>query len=109
MTERVMAIDLGTRRIGVALSQGTLAMPVATLESDHKLSDRVRRLQRLGLQHHVTSFLVGVPLHMDGHEGPEAAAAREFAERLRERTGLPVELVDERLTSVEAHRLLDEV
>lgn len=103
-----MAIDLGTRRIGVAVSQGSLAVPVATVASDPKLSDRVRRLARLGQQRQVARFVVGLPLHMDGHEGPEAEAAREFAARLGERTGLPVELVDERLTSVEAHRLLDE-
>jgi putative Holliday junction resolvase len=108
---RTLGIDYGDRRIGVAVSDelGAMALPVITLEKERKLSDRVRRIIRLGKQYQVTAFVVGLPLLMSGEEGPQAQTTREFAERLKERSGLTVELVDERLSTQAAVRALDEM
>ena len=105
---RTIGIDLGGRRTGVAISDGTgrIALPLLTLSAERKDSDRIRRLCRLADQHEARSFVVGLPLRMDGSEGPEALAARAFAERLAERSGRPVALVDERLTTRAAERSL---
>lgn len=105
---RVLAIDLGQRRVGVAVTDGTgrIALPLITLDKQRKLSDRLRRLIRLGEQHQVSRFVVGLPVEMSGREGEAAAAARAFAERLSARSGKPVDLVDERLTTVQAERAL---
>ncbi|MFT7623107.1 MAG: putative Holliday junction resolvase [Myxococcota bacterium] len=106
MTERVKAlgIDLGERRTGIAVSddRGVLALLLCTLTRERKVSDRVRRIARLGEEHKVQAFVVGLPLQMDGGEGAGATAARAFAARLAERTGKPAYLRDERLTSQEA-------
>ncbi len=107
---RVLAVDLGQRRTGLAISDALrlLASPHLTLDKERSTSDRVRRIARLCAELSVTRVLVGLPLHLNGHEGDSARAAREFAQRLGERTGLPVELVDERLTTVTAHERLGE-
>ena len=101
---KAMAIDLGARRVGIAVNaEGTtIALPLVTLTRERKTSDRLRRITRLGEEHQCTCFVVGLPLQMDGSEGEGAKNARIFAERLRERSGKDVHLVDERLTSVEA-------
>lgn len=107
---RVLGIDLGRRRVGVAVSDelGILAVPLTTLTDERTTSDRVRRVIRLAREHGVDRFVVGMPLRMDGSEGPEAVAARAFADRLRDRSARPVDLVDERLSTVEAGRRLQE-
>lgn len=106
--KRALAIDYGARRIGVAVSgpNGALALPVTTLSRERKSSDRVRRLIRLAAQHDVDGFVLGLPLELDGREGAAAETVRRFAAALRKRSGLPVELVDERLTTVEADEAL---
>ena len=106
---RTAAVDYGEKRVGVAISDelGMLARPLATVES---ASPRQREQQTA--QHLKDSgaglVLVGLPRNMDGSEGPSAAAAREFGEKLRELSGLPVRFVDERLTTVQASRSLRE-
>ena len=104
---RILALDLGKKRIGLALSDplGITAQGLPTLERTNIRTD-LAALQRLAADHGVTMILMGNPLHMSGHEGRQAAHAREFAERLKERTGLSVRLWDERLTTVEAQRTL---
>jgi putative Holliday junction resolvase len=104
---RVLAVDPGTKKVGLALSDETgliaqplgdePAEPAATLPE--RLAARARSLEAAAL-------VVGLPRRMDGSQGPEAMAARELAQRLREASGLPVELVDERLTSAAAERAL---
>ncbi len=107
--DRVMALDVGKVRIGVALSDplGYTAQPLLTLWRKSRGED-LRSLLRLIRKHEVVRIVVGNPLHMSGDLSPWAAKVQEFAEDLRTRSGLPVDLWDERLSSVAAHEILDE-
>lgn len=100
---RVLAIDYGRRRLGLALSDelGMLARPLATLERANRRAD-LQKLSRIAGENGVGRIVVGLPLRMDGTAGEMAKEARAFAARLAKAVGLPVELVDERLTSWEA-------
>ncbi len=104
-----MALDVGKVRVGVALSDplGYTAQPLLTLWRKSRSED-LRSLLRLIRKHEVVKIVVGNPLHMSGDLSPWAAKVQEFAEELHERSGLPVELWDERLSSVAAHEILDE-
>ena len=106
---RVMALDVGKVRIGVALSDGLglTAQPLLTVWRKTRGED-LRSLMRLIRKHEVTEIVVGNPLHMSGDLSPWAAKVQEFAAELRERCGLPVQLWDERLSSEAAHEILDE-
>ena len=84
---------------------GLTAQGLPTLERVNIRTD-LAALDRLAAEHEVRLILVGHPLHMSGDEGRQAENAREFAERLREKTGREVRLWDERLTTVEAQRVL---
>ena len=104
---RLMGLDVGDRRIGVAVSDalGLTAQPVLTLVRTNRRQD-VKSLRRLLRKHDCAEIVVGNPLYMSGDQSPQAAKAQSFAEILREETGLPVHLWDERLTTTEAHRHL---
>ena len=109
---RILAIDLGERRMGLALSDplGLTAQGLPTAERRNKRQD-LNFLEVLTRRHAVSRVLVGNPLNMDGSVGPQSAKSRAFAEELARRlaqTHVSVELWDERLTSVEAHQVLDE-
>lgn len=106
---RVMALDVGKVRVGVALSDplGYTAQPLMTLWRKSRGED-LRSLMRLIRKHEVTEIVVGNPLHLSGEVSPWAAKVQVFAEELRKRTALPVHLWDERLSSVAAHEILDE-
>jgi len=108
-TGRVMALDVGKVRVGVALSDplGYTAQPLLTLWRKSRGED-LRSLLRLIRKYEVVEILVGNPLHMSGDVSPWAAKVQEFAEELHQRSGLPVKLWDERLSSVAAHEILDE-
>jgi putative Holliday junction resolvase len=99
----VLAIDYGRRRMGLALSDrlGLTARPLATWERTNRRRD-LARLRELCRQHAVGGIVVGWPLRLDGTPGEMAREAAGFAGRLRKHIGLPVELVDERLSSWEA-------
>ena len=102
-----MALDLGKRRIGLALSDalGITAQGLQTLERTNIRAD-LARLQEIISEHDVSLVLIGNPLHMSGREGRQVEHARDFGARLQAATGLPVEFWDERLTTVEAQRVL---
>ena len=104
---RVLALDLGKRRIGLALSDelGITAQGLQTLERSNIRED-LARLAQLAVEKNVAMILVGNPLHMSGREGRQTEFARDFGARLHAATGLPVEYRDERLTTVEAQRVL---
>jgi putative holliday junction resolvase len=104
---RIMGLDVGDRRIGVAISDalGLTAQPVLTLVRSNRRQD-LKSLQRLIRKHSCSAIVVGNPLYMSGDQSPQAAKAQAFAQMLREETALPVHLWDERLTTTEAHRHL---
>jgi putative holliday junction resolvase len=104
---RVLALDLGKRRIGLALSDelGVTAQGLETLERTNIRED-LAQLGKLASEKNVALLLMGNPLHMSGREGRQAEYAHDFGERLHKATGLPVEFWDERLTTVEAQRVL---
>jgi putative Holliday junction resolvase len=104
---RLMALDVGDRRIGVAVSDplGLTAQPVLTLARTNRRQD-VKSLKRLLRKYGCEEIVVGNPLYMSGDQSPQAAKAQAFAAMLSEETGLPVHLWDERLTTTEAHRHL---
>lgn len=104
---RVLALDPGTRRIGVALSDpsGTIAQSLAVIPRTGWRSV-LTEIRRLVERHQVERIVVGLPLRMDGTEGDAATAARAFAARVAAAVGLPVELQDERLSTAEAERTM---
>lgn len=104
---RVLAIDLGEKRVGLAISDplGIAAQPLP-VQPRHPEEALFGRLARLCGDEGVERVVLGFPLRLDGSEGPAAAAARRFAGRLGERLGLPIELCDERLTTAAAERVL---
>jgi putative Holliday junction resolvase len=107
---RYLALDVGNRRIGVAVSDelGLTAQPVLTLERRHNRREDLRSLARLARRFAVAGIVVGNPLHMSGALSPQAVKTQAFAAELGELTGLPIHLWDERLTSHEAHQILYE-
>jgi putative Holliday junction resolvase len=107
---RVLAFDLGSRRIGVAVSDptGTLASPVTVVARGPDRAADHRRLAELVGDHGAEHVLVGLPRSLDGSIGPAARAALDEIEELRTRLPVPVEAVDERFTTVTASRQLRE-
>ncbi|MDE3186864.1 MAG: Holliday junction resolvase RuvX [Acidobacteriota bacterium] len=107
---RFLALDVGTKRIGVAVSDelGLTAQPVLTLERRRNPRDDLRSLARLARRFGVAGLVVGNPLHLSGDLSPRAAKTQAFAAELGELTGLPIHLWDERLTTREAHQILYE-
>ena len=106
----VAAIDLGTRRIGLAVSdpEGRVPRPLAVIER-RSLSADVEAVHRMLSARQVDRVIVGLPLNMDGSEGRMATLARNFANRLGKQTGIVVELQDERLSSFEARERIAEI
>jgi len=104
---RILALDLGKNRIGLALSDelGLTAQGLPTLARRNKRAD-LEALRTLARDRGVTQILMGNPLHMSGAAGRQSEWVRAFAESLTKYTGLPVQLWDERLTTVEASRVL---
>ena len=103
----ILGLDPGERRIGVAMAVpgGTMALPLTVLDAT---GDWPAALAELVAEHRVAGIVVGLPVSLSGSEGAAAARAREFAAGIGERLGLPVHLVDERLSTVAAGRALAE-
>jgi len=104
---RIMALDVGGRRIGVALSDTTrvLASPLTTLRAEPR--DRViAQIAALVARHEVAEVVVGLPLTLSGEVGPQAQTVQMFADELRRALDVPLHLFDERLTSVAAERMM---
>lgn len=101
---RIMAIDFGKRRIGTAISDpfGTFASALETIDG-RDLDFAISRIRGLVTEHGVAELVVGLPLRTDGSVGPEAEKCQSFARKLQEKLKLPVNMQDERFTTVEAH------
>jgi putative Holliday junction resolvase len=106
---RVLAIDYGERRLGLAVSDeaGEIAFPAGALERKGGQRD-LDALKALVAERGVARVVVGLPLHMDGRAGPGARAAQAFAKAVGHATGLPVDTFDERWSTREAERSLRE-
>ncbi len=109
---RIIGLDFGSVTVGVAVSDGLMltAQGIETIRRKHesKLRQTLARIEALIQEYEVSAIVLGYPKNMDGSIGERAKKSEEFAEMLRRRTGLPVILWDERLTTVSAHRYLDE-
>ena len=116
---RILGLDYGSKTVGVALSDATcliaqpLGLTAQSLEiirrkSENKLRQTYARIEALVVEHDVDKIVLGLPKMMNNTEGPRVQATREFAENLERRTGLPIIFEDERLTTVEANRILEE-
>jgi len=109
-SQSVLAVDYGRARIGLAVadSETGLPQPLSTMERVNRNED-MRRLRELVREHGVKRVVVGLPLRLDGTRGEMAEEVERFAQRVRKQVGVPVEMLDERLTSWEAERLMEEI
>jgi putative Holliday junction resolvase len=106
---RILALDHGTKRIGLALSDetATIAQPLEFLDAEPE-EGFLKQLKAIVDTKQVEEILVGLPRNMNGTYGPAAEKAREFVVRLRAAFSIPIKTWDERLTSVQANRFLIE-
>lgn len=109
MGSRTLALDIGDRWIGVALSDptGLLATPLTVIRRTTEAADVGAVIEIIERQQ-VVRVIVGLPRSLSGQVGPQAAKVQQFAERLAARTPVPLEFRDERLSTVSAHRLMHE-
>ena len=110
---RIMGLDFGSRTVGVAVSDGlnitAQGVEIIRRKEENKLRRTLARIEELILEYQVEEIVLGFPKHMNGTEGVRAELTEEFKEKLERRTGLPVTLWDERLTTVAADRTMMEV
>jgi putative Holliday junction resolvase len=104
---RILALDLGERRIGVAVGDptGTVARPVTAIIRASRQED-LDAITRLVDEYQAELVIVGLPLSLDGSEGPQAQQTRRYAERLAEELDVPIEFWDERYSSARAEEIL---
>ena len=109
MMKRIMGIDYGDARTGVALSdlRCTIVGSTTVIPSRNR-EKAIADLVRIAKENDVAEIVVGLPRNMDGTEGPRAELCREFGALLGDATGLPIRMWDERRTTVEAHNILSE-
>ncbi|NQU95261.1 MAG: Holliday junction resolvase RuvX [Candidatus Omnitrophica bacterium] len=103
---RILGLDIGSKRIGVALSdplgitaQGLFTIEIAKVDLYQRLEDIVKEKE-------VTEIVVGLPLNMNGSSGPQAEAAATFADTLKEKLNVPIKMWDERLSTMEVERVM---
>ena len=107
---KIVGIDYGRSRIGLSVSDATglIANPIKTVSEKHfptQVSAVAEEIKKVN----PSKIVIGLPKNMDGTEGESASLAREFGEKLFAETGVPIEFFDERLSTVSAHKLLDEM
>lgn len=107
--KRMMGIDYGDARTGVALSDLLCSIVGSTMVIPSRNKEKaIADIVRIAKENEVGEIVVGLPRNMDGTEGVRAQLCREFAEELKNATGLPVQMWDERRTTVEAHNILSQ-
>ena len=108
---RLMGLDLGSKTVGVAVSDPLLnvarEVEIIRRKEENKLRQTLARIEELIVEYDVKEIVLGLPLNLDGTEGERAELSREFKDKLERRTGLPVHMWDERLTTVEAIEIMD--
>ena len=106
---KIMAIDYGDARTGIALSDLLCSIVGSTTVIHSRNSEKTfNEICRIAKENDVREIAMGLPKNMDGTEGPRAQMCREFAMQIEQATGLPVKLWDERRTTVEAHNILSQ-
>jgi len=109
---RIMGLDFGSKTVGVAVSDSLLltaqGIEIIRRKEENKLRRTLARIEELIVEYEVSEIVLGLPKHMNGTEGVRAELTNEFKEKLERRTGLPVTLWDERLTTVAADRAMME-
>lgn len=109
---RIMGLDFGSRTVGVAVSDSLLltaqGVEIIRRKEENKLRQTLARIEALILEYEVEELVLGLPKNMNATEGTRAELTYEFKEKLERRTGLPVYMWDERLTTVEADRTMME-
>lgn len=108
---RILALDYGAKRVGVAVSDptGIVAQPLMTLSHGRRRPPLLEQIAALIEEHHVERVVLGLPLHMDGRQGPEAERVKRLGTKIEARSRVPVAYVDERWTSLAAERSLHEM
>ena len=107
--KRIMGIDYGVARTGIAISDLLCSIVGSTTVIHSRRPEKtLEEIQRLVKEHDIGKIVMGLPRNMDGSEGPRAQLCREFATQVQEATGLEVALWDERRTTVEAHNILND-
>ncbi|MDE7268948.1 MAG: Holliday junction resolvase RuvX [Acetatifactor sp.] len=109
---RIMGLDFGSKTVGVAVSDALLltaqGVEIIRRKEENKLRQTLARIEALIEEYEVEELVLGLPKHMNGTEGVRAELTEEFKDKLERRTGLPVVLWDERLTTVSADRTMME-
>lgn len=109
---RIMGLDFGSKTVGVAVSDSLLVtaqgVEIIRRQEENKLRRTLARIEELIVEYEVGEIVLGLPKNMNATEGVRAELTREFQEKLERRTGLPVILWDERLTTVSADRAMME-
>ena len=109
---RIMGLDYGSKTVGVAVSDPLLltaqGVEIIRRDKENHMRRTLAHIEELILEYEVGRIVLGYPLNMDDSEGDRAVKSKELAETLTRRTGLPVVLWDERLTTVEAHDIMNE-
>ena len=110
---RIMGLDYGARTVGVAISDELLmtaqAKEIIRRKDENKLGRTLARIEELIQEYDIREIVLGLPLHMDSSVGVRAEISMEFRDKIERRTGIPVTLQDERLTTVEADEIMDEL
>ncbi|MPZ24067.1 MAG: Holliday junction resolvase RuvX [Dehalococcoidia bacterium] len=106
---RLLAVDVGSRRVGIAISDPgcTFALPYTVID-DRDMRRSARRVAEIAAAEEISRIIVGLPVSLSGDEGPAARAAREYSRRLGGQTDVPLEFFDERLSTVDAQASLRE-
>ncbi len=109
---RIMGLDFGSKTVGVAISDPLLitaqGIEIIRRKEENKLRQTLARIEELILEYEVTEIVLGLPKNMNNTEGDRAKLSLEFKDKLERRTGLPVHMWDERLTTVEADSIMME-
>ena len=109
---RIMGLDFGSKTVGVSISDALLltaqGVEIIRRKEENKLRQTLARIEELIVEYEVTEIVLGLPRHMNATEGVRVDLTQEFKEKLERRTGLPVTFWDERLTTVEADRIMME-
>ena len=107
---RIMGLDFGSKTVGVAVSDSLLitaqGLEIIQRKEENKLRRTLARIEELIEEYEVEEIVLGLPLNMNATEGVRVELTREFQEKLERRTGLPVILWDERLTTVAADKIM---